>query len=69
MSTVKIDPVAYYKVLAHSLKYPFASVNGILIGWKKDSEDDAEIQIADAIPLFHSHLSLSPLLDAALIQV
>jgi hypothetical protein len=57
--------IPYIKAILHAFKYPTSSVNGVLLGTKKDSV----IEISDAIPLLHTRLSLLPLLEIALMQV
>jgi hypothetical protein len=56
---------AYLKPLLHSLKYPASCVNGVLLGRFAKAQDSVEIFVAEAIPLLHSHLALSPMMDAA----
>ncbi|KAL0481570.1 hypothetical protein AKO1_012299 [Acrasis kona] len=57
---------AYQKVVLHACKYPYCDVNGVLIGYE---EPENGLIITDAIPLFHGHLTLLPLLEAALLQI
>jgi len=58
---------AYIKLVLHSLKHPTSAVNGILIGRISPSND--VVEIADAVPLFHSHIPLLPQLEISLILV
>ncbi|RDY08106.1 ER membrane protein complex subunit 8/9-like protein [Mucuna pruriens] len=58
---------AYIKLVLHSLKHPTSAVNGILIGRISASND--VVEIADAVPLFHSHISLLPQLEISLILI
>jgi hypothetical protein len=53
---------AYTKCLLHSIKYSSTHVNGILLGTKTKTK----IDILEAVPLFHSRLSLTPALEVAL---
>ena len=65
-----VDRHALLKILLHSAKYPAASINGVLVGEASISgEDDEVVHVVDAIPLFHSFLTLAPSLEAALCQV
>ena len=57
--------VAYLTPLLHSLKYPAASVNGVLLGKSARSNDSVKITVVEAIPLLHAHIALSPMMDAA----
>ncbi|KAF7815997.1 ER membrane protein complex subunit 8/9-like protein [Senna tora] len=58
---------AYIKLVLHSLKHKTSAVNGILIGRISPSND--VVEIADAVPLFHSHLGLLPQLEISLILI
>ncbi|XP_061337623.1 ER membrane protein complex subunit 8/9 homolog [Gastrolobium bilobum] len=58
---------AYIKLVLHSLKHTTSAVNGVLIGRISPSNDTVEI--ADAVPLFHSHISLLPQLEISLILI
>ncbi len=57
--------IAYLTPLLHSLKYPAASVNGVLLGKSARSNDSVKITVIEAIPLLHAHIALSPMMDAA----
>lgn len=63
---VEISQNAYLKLILHTLRYPNASVNGILLGKSIENNGSASTIIEDAIPLFHSHLELAPMTEAAL---
>ena len=59
---------AALKLLLHAAKFPFAAVNGLLLG--RPAEDaSSPVTVLDAIPLFHTFLSLAPMLETALAQV
>jgi hypothetical protein len=73
---------AYVKLILHAIKHPASAVNGLLIGKVSSSgpqSGDAEnqaivpvggaVELYDAVPLFHSHLELAPMLEVALAQV
>lgn len=64
--TYEINLQTYAKLLMHSLKYPYAKVNGILLSKKQKSteskttdsspvksDDKNHIEFIDYIPLFH----------------
>lgn len=55
---------AYAKVAFHSAKYLSHSLTGLLLGHVSNSE----IQIVDAMPLFHSQI-LAPTMEMALLSV
>ena len=56
---------AYIKPLLHALKYPASAVNGVLLGSFNRGGVSVKISVTEAIPLLHSHISLSPMMDAA----
>ena len=62
-----LDRTALLKILLHSIKYPSASVNGILLADKQ--ANDQTVTVVDAVPVLHSFLTLAPALETALIQV
>ncbi|KAK9841747.1 hypothetical protein WJX81_000331 [Elliptochloris bilobata] len=74
-----VDSKALLKILLHAAKHPSHSVNGVLLGSvaaatgepgsPRESAAQPAVTIVDAIPLFHSFLSLAPALEAALFQV
>lgn len=66
MSDVKVSSRAYTKIILHAAKYPYASVNGILLASKDKSKNQ---HIIDAIPLFHQCLNVTPMAEIALVQV
>lgn len=63
-TTYSCDRVPLLKVLLHCSKYPHASVNGVLLG--RTSKGSNSVEITDAIPLFHTCLTLAPMLEVAL---
>eukprot|EP00052_Salpingoeca_macrocollata_P031119 m.322061 g.322061 ORF g.322061 m.322061 type:complete len:207 (+) comp26320_c0_seq1:53-673(+) len=65
MYTYDIHPRAYAKLLCHAAKHPYSAVNGILLG----RLEDRVIVVQDVIPLFHTHLNLTPMLEIGLIQI
>lgn len=62
MKKLQIDNVAVLKLLLHSVKFPSSSVNGVFIGEAKEET----LHITDAIPLFHTILTIAPPLEIAL---
>lgn len=59
---------SYLKIVMHALRYPHATVNGVLISEKK-GKSSKQNRIVDAIPLFHSGHGLAPMVEVALTQV
>lgn len=57
---------AHLKVLLHAAKYPWASVNGLLIGVADAST--GSVSIVDAVPLLHS-VVLAPVLETSVVLV
>ena len=53
-------------MMLHASKYPSAAVNGVFLG---HLDGAGEVVVEDAVPLFHSPLNLSPMLEVALLQV
>ena len=80
MVTCDLENKALYKILLHSLKYPFGGCNGYLIGTvtrssAKATGDDASgdgqqderiVRIRDAIPVSHTYINLPGPLEIAL---
>ena len=66
--SVNISSLAYAKIILHAARYPHAAINGVLLANKDDIKNKI-ICVVDAIPLFHSFLTLAPMLEAALYQV
>ena len=56
---------AIMKMILHAAKYPHRAVNGVIIG---TVASDRSVEMVDAVPLFHSHLALAPMLETALFQ-
>jgi ER membrane protein complex subunit 8/9 len=68
MSEVKFSALAYCKLILHAVKYPHASVNGVLLA-SEDSKRGDSLLVEDIVPLFHSALTLAPMAEVALQQV
>ncbi|XP_034679114.1 ER membrane protein complex subunit 8/9 homolog [Vitis riparia] len=61
---------AYIKLVLHALKHKTAAVNAVLLGRLVTSTEGSHtLQISDAVPLFHSQITLLPPLEIALIQI
>mmetsp|Transcript_41099 Transcript_41099/g.131484 ORF Transcript_41099/g.131484 Transcript_41099/m.131484 type:complete len:235 (+) Transcript_41099:1177-1881(+) len=71
--TYQLSQAAYCKAVLHALKYPSQAVNGVLIGsggsGQTSPRGDKAVEVVDAVPLFHTRLSLAPMLEVALTQV
>lgn len=73
-----VDSKALLKILLHAAKHPSHSISGVLLGTvapasgepgsPRDGAAQVAVTVADAIPLFHSFLSLAPALETALVQ-
>ena len=62
-ASISLSPEAYSVLFMHCCKYPHRAVNGLLLG----STEEGTVRVREALPLFHSPLSLSPMLEAALL--
>lgn len=69
MAEILVSIRAYCKILLHAVKHPHCAVNGVLLAEDGKSKDRKTVKFVDCIPLFHLTLSLSPMLEAALLQV
>jgi len=69
MADVLLSPKAYVKPLLHAAKYPHCAVNGLLLSERQKHRDSRVLRIADAVPLFHSSLTLAPMMEVALTMV
>lgn len=65
MTSLQFHSRAYHKAVLHAVKYPQYAINGLFTGY----EQDGVIHITDAFPLFHSQITLTPLWEAALMQI
>lgn len=63
----EIHQNAYIKLVLHSIKHKSSAVNGVLLGHASASAGDVEI--VDAIPLFHSQLGILPPLEIAFFMI
>lgn len=72
-----LDSKALLKILLHAAKHPSHAVNGVLLGTAEAAQPGSPqegaalpaVTLVDAVPLFHSFLSVAPALEAALFQV
>ncbi|KAJ8664491.1 hypothetical protein QAD02_006153 [Eretmocerus hayati] len=65
MTEISFSGRAYAKLLLHAVKYPHCAINGLLLGKQVASE----LQVVDAVPLFHICLHVSPMAEVALTLV
>ncbi|CAH8561707.1 unnamed protein product [Schistosoma turkestanicum] len=63
---IHIGELPFLKMVLHAAKHAESSVNGILLS---DQNHDSQIIISDYIPLFHSAINLTPMLETALYHV
>lgn len=68
MGEIFIETPAYAKLILHAVKYPHCAVNGIILAREKDG-NSKDLEIVDAIPLFHHSHYVSPMAEVALTQV
>ncbi|KAG8141002.1 hypothetical protein E2320_003624 [Naja naja] len=71
MREVEISPRAYVKMCLHAARYPHVAVNGLLLAQKRQLTAGPPkcLYITDCVPLFHSNLSLTVMLEVALNQL
>jgi len=70
MAEIVITTRCYLKIVMHSLKYPHATVNGVILAEKRKKKEGGHyLEFVDTIPLIHSSIGLTPMLEMALIQV
>lgn len=63
----QVSTRCYIKMIMHSVKYPFYTVNGLLLGEKKKGKES--YYFVDCIPLFHLAHGLTPCMETALLIV
>ncbi|KAE8608792.1 hypothetical protein XENTR_v10011606 [Xenopus tropicalis] len=67
MPAFKLTTQAFCKMMLHSAKYPYCTVNGILVAQKQKRKDGhQQVLFVDCIPLFHGTVALAPVLEVAL---
>lgn len=69
---ISISCPALAKILLHAARYPQAAVSGVVLAPARSSgggDAPTTVTLVDAVPLFHLHLSLAPMLEVALTQV
>ncbi|KAF7235929.1 ER membrane protein complex subunit 9 [Varanus komodoensis] len=71
MGEVEISARAYVKMCLHAARYPHAAVNGLLLAPRRQTKAGQPecLWVTDCIPLFHTNLSLTVMLEVALNQV
>ncbi|OXU29468.1 hypothetical protein TSAR_009188 [Trichomalopsis sarcophagae] len=69
MADISFSGRAYAKIILHAAKYPHCAINGLLLGKQPKSSSGTELQIVDAVPLFHVCLHVSPMSEVALTMV
>lgn len=71
MADIVIGVRAYAKMLLHAMKYPHHAVNGVFLAERKRNKEHntGPVNIVDCVPLFHLSLSLTPMLEVAMMQV
>lgn len=67
-SNIALGSIALSKMVLHAARYSHLAVNGILLGTIATG-NSSDVEIIDAVPLFHHTLALAPMLDVALTQV
>jgi len=55
---------AYTVLFLHCCRYPTRSLNGLLLG---SAAADGSVSVEKTLPLFHTQISLAPMLEAALL--
>ncbi|ESO08049.1 hypothetical protein HELRODRAFT_156641 [Helobdella robusta] len=70
MENICMNARSFVKPLLHAAKYPHCYINGVFLAeCPKQKDGKVVLEIKDCIPLFHSHLTLAPMLEVALIQI
>ncbi|GBP08732.1 hypothetical protein EVAR_7318_1 [Eumeta japonica] len=72
MSEIAFETKAYAKIILHAAKYPHCAVNGLLLADAsklKDTSRNQDIDIVDAVPLFHHSHYVTPMAEVALTQI
>lgn len=64
MKPCNLSADALYTILLHAAKHPTSAVSGLLLGSVGES-----VEVARALPVCHSFVTLTPLLEAAMVQV
>jgi ER membrane protein complex subunit 8/9 len=69
MAEIVMKKKAYVKPLLHAAKYPHCAINGVLLAEQQKHKEDRVLKLVDAVPLLHSSLTLTPMIEVALCQV
>ena len=71
--SIELTTRAYSKIILHAAKYPYASVNGVVLAKSPPKGQKAgaaaKLSLIDTIPLFHQSEGLSPMVEVALTQI
>eukprot|EP00048_Salpingoeca_helianthica_P002611 m.58822 g.58822 ORF g.58822 m.58822 type:complete len:192 (+) comp12206_c1_seq2:231-806(+) len=62
---VVVQSQAAVRMVVHAARWPFNGVFGILLGKRQDGNT---LLVEDAVPVFHVHKNLAPMLEIALLQ-
>lgn len=63
-ATIALKADAYTVLFLHCCRYPTRSLNGLLLG---SAAADGSVSVEKTLPLFHTQISLAPMLEAALL--
>jgi hypothetical protein len=69
MADIVLKRKAYVKPLLHAAKYPHCAVNGVLLAEQQKHKEDKVLKLVDAVPLLHTSLTLTPMIEVALCMV
>ncbi|KAL4445001.1 hypothetical protein ABPG77_004051 [Micractinium sp. CCAP 211/92] len=64
MKPCNLSADALYTVLLHAAKHPTSAVSGLLLG----AVSGEGVEVAQALPVCHGFITLTPLLEAAMVQ-
>ncbi|KAI9595956.1 neighbor of COX4-like protein [Syncephalis fuscata] len=67
-ATYTVSRCAYAKIVLHVAAHACSSVNGVLLATTSSLKTSA-VAVTDVVPLFHTRLNLSPMLEIALEQL
>ena len=64
LSEISLSSEAYSVLFLHCCKHPHRALNGLLLG----SCTAQSVSVSETLPLFHSSLAVTPMLEAALLM-
>ncbi|KAL4424106.1 hypothetical protein ABPG75_001407 [Micractinium tetrahymenae] len=64
MKPCSLSADALYTILLHAAKHPTSAVSGLLLG----SAGGEAVEVAQALPVCHTFVTLTPLMEAAIVQ-